>query len=338
MAAITSFTTYTGKQSEFRELVMKKLAGFARVDQLGFQLVEDVQSNKIMYKDNYLDKITKKFTTCQNTETGTGVGVSTFTLSVVNMQAQLEQCAAVFDATIAEVVRKKGADINDLTGTEIEAYILERVAEAAARDLFRILFLGDTTLSNSDYTAFDGVFKKIKAGYLAGDGTVYGGTIAAADINTSNIVNTLDSKLWDVQPYELKFIPDEQKVLLVTDNIYRAWKKYLSSTAYGIVEQRSALVNGISDVTYRGIPMVSLGVIDKYIATDFATGSPATAATPYRAILTKADNHYLATDTLTAASQVQMWYDQTADKNYTRLRYEAGYNYAFGELNVFAGF
>jgi hypothetical protein len=51
MAAITSFTTYTGKQSEFRELVMKKLAGFARVDQLGFQLVEDVQSNKIMYKD-----------------------------------------------------------------------------------------------------------------------------------------------------------------------------------------------------------------------------------------------------------------------------------------------
>ncbi len=45
MAAITSFTTYTGKQSEFRELVMKKLAGFARVDQLGFQLVEDVQSN-----------------------------------------------------------------------------------------------------------------------------------------------------------------------------------------------------------------------------------------------------------------------------------------------------
>ena len=91
MAVVTSFTTYTGKQSEFRELVMKKLAGYARVDQLGFQLVEDVQSNKIMYKDNYLDKITKKFTTCQNTETGTGISVSSFTLSVANMQAQLEQ-------------------------------------------------------------------------------------------------------------------------------------------------------------------------------------------------------------------------------------------------------
>lgn len=338
MAAITSFTTYTGKQSEFRELVMKKLAGYARVDQLGLNLVEDVQSNKIMYKDNYLDKVTKKFTTCQNTETGSGVSISSFTLNVVNMQVQLAQCADVFEATIAEVLRKKGADINNLTGTEIEAYVLDKVAEAAARDLFRILFLGDTTLSNSDYTAFDGIFKKIKAGYLAGDGTVYGGTIAAADINTSNIVNTLDSKLWDVQPYELKFIPDNEKVLLVTDNIYRAWKKYLSSTAFGIVEQRSSLINGISDVTYRGIPMVSLGVIDKYIATDFATGSPAAAATPYRAILTKADNHYLATDTLTATSQVNMWYDQTLDTNYTRLRYKAGYNYALGELNVFAGF
>jgi hypothetical protein len=338
MAVVTSFTTYTGKQSEFRELVMKKLAGYARVDQLGFQLVEDVQSNKIMYKDNYLDKITKKFTTCQNTETGTGIAVSSFTLSVANMQAQLEQCAAVFDSTIAEIVRKKGADINDLTGTEIEAYVLEKVAEAAARDLFRVMFLGDTTLSNSDYTQFDGVFKKIKAGYLAGDGTVYGGTVSATDINTSNIVNTLDSKIYDVQPYELKFIEDSEKVLLVTDNIYKAWVKYLSSTAYGIVEQRAALVNGLTGITYRGIPMVSLGVLDKYIATDFATGSPAAAATPYRAILTKADNHYLATDTLTSTSQVQMWYDQTDDKNYTRLRYKAGYNYAFGELNVFAGF
>ena len=338
MAAITSFTTYTGKQSEFRELVMKKLAGYARVDQLGFQLVEDVQSNKIMYKDNYLDKITKRFTTCQNTETGTGVSISTFTLNVVNMQAQLEQCAAVFDATIAEVLRKKGADINDLTGTEIESYVLERVAEAAARDLFRILFLGDTTLSNSDYTAFDGVFKRIKAGFLAGDGTVYGGTISSSDINTSNIINTLDSKLYDVQPYELRFIEDSQKVLLVTDSIYKAYLRYLSSTAFGIVEQRAALVNGLTGVTFRGIPVVSLGVIDRYLATDFATGSPAAIATPHRAILTKADNHYLATDTLTATAQVQMWYDQTQDKNYTRLRYEAGYNYAFGELNVFAGF
>lgn len=338
MGAVTSMTTYTGKQSEFRELVMKKLYGFMGLNELGFQIVEDVQSNKIMYKDAYMDKITKKRTGCNNTSTGSGVAISSFTLAVTNMQAQLEQCADVFDATIAEVLRKKGADINDLTGTDIEAYILERVADAAARDAYRILLLGDTTLSDANYTQIDGIFKKIKAGYLAADGTQYAGTISDSSLTVANIVATFDT-IWDAQAYELKFINDAEKVLLVTDSVYRAWEKYLSSTQFsGVGAQRDVLVNGVPTLSYRGIPLVNLKVVDKYLATDFATGSPAACATEHRVILTQAANHYVATDALTDTAKVQMWYDATNDTNYTRLRYKLGYNYAFGELNVFAGF
>ena len=58
--AITSMTTYTGKQSEFKDLVMAKPYGYLGLKDLGFQVIEDVQSNKIMYKDALMDKITKK--------------------------------------------------------------------------------------------------------------------------------------------------------------------------------------------------------------------------------------------------------------------------------------
>jgi hypothetical protein len=335
---ITSMTTYTGKQSEFKDLVMIKLYGYLGLRDLGFQVIEDVQSNKIMYKDALLDKITKKRVGCNNTATGTGVAISSFTLSVVDIQTQLEQCSDVFDATIAETVRKKGVDINDLTGTEIESYILEKVAETAARDLYRIVFLGDTTLSDSNYTPFDGIYKKVKAGYLAGDGTTYGGAITSSSLSISNIVATLDA-VWDAQSYELKFIPDEQKVMFVEDSVFRAWEKYLSSTQFsGVGEQRNVLVNGVATLSFRGIPMVNTQVISKYLALDFATGSPAAVANPYRILLTKADNHYIVTDAITDTAKVVMWYEPLQDTNYTRLRYKAGYNYAYGALNCFAGF
>lgn len=337
--AVTSMTTYTGKQSEFRELVMKKLEGFLSLNELGFQIIEDIQSNKIMYKDSYMDKITRARSGCNNTSTGTGVAISSFTLNVVDMQAQLEQCADVFDATIAEVLRKKGADINDLTGTEIEAYVLERVADAAARDIFRIVLMGDTTMTNADYTAFDGVFKKVKAGYLAGDGTVrVAASISDSDLAVASLVATLDAYV-DQQPDELKFVPDGEKRFYVTDSVYRAYEKYLSSTQFsGVAEQRNALVNGIPALTYRGIPMVNLKVISKYILQDISTTSPRSAATEdNRILLTVPDNHYIATDTLTDTAKVQMWYEPVEDTNYTRLRYKLGYNYAFGVLNVFGG-
>lgn len=337
--AVTSMTTYTGKQSEFRELVMKKLEGFLALNQLGFNIIEDVQSNKIMYKDEYMDKITRKRTGCNNTATGTGVAISSFTLAVTDMQAQLEQCAEVFDATIAEVLRKKGADINDLTGTEIEAYILERVADAAARDIFRIVLMGDTTLTNADYTAFDGVFKKVKAGYLASDGTVQvAASITDSDLAVGNIVATLDAYI-EAQPAELKFMPDDAKRFFVTDSVYRAYEKYLSSTQFsGVAEQRNALVNGIPALTFRGIPMVNLKVISKYLLQDISTTSPQSSSiVDNRILLTVPDNHYIATDTLTDTAKVQMWYEPVEDTNYTRLRYKLGYNYAFGVLNVFGG-
>tara|TARA_R110000868_G_scaffold199423_1_gene446062 strand:+ start:227 stop:1252 length:1026 start_codon:yes stop_codon:yes gene_type:complete len=337
--AITSMTTYTGKQSEFRELVMKKLQGFLSLNELGFQIIEDIQSNKIMYKDAYMDKITRKRVSCNNTVTGNGVAISSFTLAVTDMQAQLEQCADVFDATIAEVLRKKGADINDLTATEIETYILERVADAAARDIFRIVLLGDTTLTNADYTAFDGVFKKVKAGFLATDGTVrVAASISDSDLTAANLVATLDAYV-TAQPDELKFMPDESKRFYVTDSVYRAYERYLSSTQFsGVAEQRNALVNGIPSLTFRGIPMVNLKVISKYLLQDFNTTSPQSSSiVDNRILLTVPENHYIATDTLTDTARVQMWYEPVEDQNYTRLRYKLGYNYAFGELNVFGG-
>lgn len=337
---VTSFTTYTGKQSEFRELITQKFSQYPALAALGFNVVNDIQSVKKMYKTPYLDKITKKRVGCSttSTETGNGVAVTSFDLAVTDMQIQLPLCADVFASTIAETALKKGFDINNLEGTEIESMLAEMILEAAGRDAFRTLFLGDTTLSNTDYTAFDGLFKKLKAGYLAADGTVQAdGSITSTDINLTNIVTTFNNFI-DAQPSELKYMDDAAKVFYVTHPVYEAWKRYLQSTNFsGVGAQRDALINGIPTLSFNGIPVVSLGLLSKYIDTDFATGSPATAATANRIILTTPENHYIATDLLEDTAKLDFWYERKEDTNYTRLRYKLGFNYAFGNMNVIGG-
>lgn len=340
MSVVTSFTTYTGKQSEFKDLVMAHLWGFLNLKDLGFNIMEDIQSTKTMYKDQYLDKITKKRNGCTpaTTETGTGIQISSFPLTVNDMFVQLVQCAAVFDATIAETARKKGVDINNLEGTVIESYILERIAEDAARDIYRIFWLGDTTLTDTNYTMFDGIFKKTKAGFLAVDGTTSAGTIAATDLLPANIQATLQ-RIYDAQSYELRYMDDASKIMFVTDPVWIAYERYLQSTQFsGVSEQRVALINGIQTLMYNGIPMANLKVISKYLALDFASGSPAAISNPNRVLLTLGSNHYIATDTMTDTASVELFYDRRDDQNYTRMRYKLGYNYAYGFYNTIAGY
>ncbi len=43
---VTSFTTYTGKQSEFRELITQKFSQYPALAALGFNVVNDIQSVK----------------------------------------------------------------------------------------------------------------------------------------------------------------------------------------------------------------------------------------------------------------------------------------------------
>ena len=127
--------------------------------------------------------------------------------------------------------------------------------------------------------------------------------------------------------------------MYVTNPVFQAYKRYLQSTAFsGVAAQRESLINGLDTLSFDGITMVNLGVINKYLELDFTSGSPATAVSKNRIILTVPENHFIGTDMANDSAKLMFWYDPKDDTNYTRLRYKVGYNYAFGNLNVIAGF
>lgn len=334
---ITSVASYTGKQAEFQETFVLALAKTPLLAQLGFRIEQDIQSSKTFYKTGRLNKITKKSVDCNTGDTATGVAISSVVLSVTQMEAELSQCKAPFESSIYEAALKKGYDVYNLEGTQIQTLLLEVFGSAVADDLYRQIFLNDTTLTNSDYTAYDGIFKTLKAGALAGDGTVIvAAVISDTDINQTNILTTLDTYV-DAQNSVLKYnyTPD-QKRMYVTDPIYRALEtKY--TTLGNLESSKTELINGISTLKFRGIPVVNLLTIGDYINLDFATGSPATA-NDNRIILTNPQNHIIGTDMMTDTTSAEFWYERKDKKNYCRLNYRAGYKYIDGVENVIGGF
>lgn len=335
---ITSVATYTGKQAEFQETFVLKLAQSPLITALGFRLEQDIQSSKTFYKTGRLNKITKKRVACNTGDTASGVPIDNVVLTVTPMEAELSQCISVFEGTIYEAALKKGYDIYNLEGTQLQELILEIFGAAVANDLYRQFMLGDTTLSNADYSAYDGLFKKLKTGYLNGDGTTrVAATISSTDLNSTNIVATLDTYV-NAQKSPLKYnVSNSDKRMYVTDPVYRAWESKL--TELGSLESsKTQLVDGIEALKFRGIPMVNLNQIDEYIGLDFATGSPASASTIInRIVLTNPQNHIIGTDMMTDSTNAELWYERKDKKNYMRLDYKAGYEYIDGQENVIGG-
>jgi len=335
---ITSVASYTGKQADFQETFVLKLAENPLLTALGFRIEQDIQSSKTFYKTNRLNKITKKAVDCNTGDTATGIAIENVVLSVTSMEAELSQCKSVFESSIYEAALKKGYDVYNLEGTQIQTLMLEIFGMAVGNDLYRQIFLNDTTLTNADYTAYDGVFKKLKAGFLNSDGTTrVAASISDTDINSTNIVATLDTYV-NAQKSPLKYnVSAANKRFLVTDPVYRAWEQKL--TELGSLESSKVqLVDGIESLKFRGIPMVNLTQIDEYILQDFSTTSPQSSATDdNRIILTNPQNHIIGTDMMTDTANAEFWYERKDKKNYMRLNYRAGYNYIDGQENVIGG-
>ncbi len=331
MAIIDSVVTYEGENAG---LFLKPVTENPLITDLGFQIIDNTVVTKYLYLNTELDKITKKRVGCGWVATGTGNSIYRKAITPVDMQSQMEQCADAFKQTIFMDKLPKGVDVNDLTGTQVETMLIDFINPTITRDALRIMLLGDTSLSNTDYSALDGFYKHLKVGSLT-DGIVNAGTVTSTDLLVANIQATL-KRVVDAAHIKLRQVPNAQKALYVTETVYDAWKNWMQTNA-ALQSSKDQLVNGIESLKFDGIELIKLSIVDEY-ASDFATGSPATFATPNRIVYSKKDNNVLAIDTASSYTEVKFWYEPKDDMNYSRVRYAMAYTYKYAELVTIAGF
>lgn len=333
MAILTDVVEYEGDDAGF---FLKPVTENPLITDLGFEIIDDVVNNKYIYLNTEMDKITKGRVGCGWVATGTGSTIYRKLINPKDLQVQLEQCADVFDDTVFRKQMKKGAEVNDLTGTEIEKLLLSFVEPVITRDALRIALLGDTGLLDSNYTPIDGFYKKLRMG-VASDGINDIGALTSTSVNLTNIITTLRSVL-NGADRKLRQVPKAEKALYVTENVYDGYVAYLQANTT-LESARALTIQGVTGkVTFDGIELISLGIVDEYLAADFLVGSPAQVDDAYRIVYSKKTNNVLVLDTVSNYNAVQFWYDMKLDTNYMRARYMMQYEYKYPELVTIAGF
>jgi hypothetical protein len=320
----TSGLTYNGKET--MDVLIKPSFKDPELSKV-FRIITDIQSKQKMYLVNPLSYITKKYTGCGLTVTGSGVSISERELEVEPLEIYLEECADVFTDTIFEQWRKSGADWNDLTGTAAQKIIESLVMDAAARDAFRIASFGNTSLSDTRYTMLDGMWKLIydnvdsycidRVEYLP-DGTL------SADASIGYLKN-----LYNRADNILKQVKNTDKHFLVTGSLYDNLLESYESKSAGTSEiQFKYLTDGVTSLTYRGIEVVPIRSWDTYIDADFSDSNP------HRAVYTLKDNWVLGIEKASDFTKAKFWYSDDDDMNKTLIRYRMGVQFVHCDLTA----
>ncbi len=320
----TSALTYGGKET--LDVLLKPSFVDPTLSTV-FRIMTDIQSTQKMYLLNPLSYITKAYDACGlTTATGTGVNITQKILTVHPLQIYLTECADAFNSTIFETWKRSGKDVNDLTGTEAQKIIEKVVMDAAARDLFRIATLGDSTGSDVRYTMLDGMWRKIfdnvesycidRIEYLP-DGTL------AADAALGYLRN-----LYNNADNILKQVPENDKHFLVTGGIFDNLLASYESKNGGVDMQFTLLTDGTRQLTFRGINLVPVRSWDTYISADFSNSNP------HRIVYTKKDNWVLGTEKATDYTTAKFWYSDDDDLNKTLIRYRAGVQFVHCDLTA----
>lgn len=246
-------------------------------------------------------------------------------ISLSKVKAELGYSADEYFSMVWEKIAV-GADVNmqDLSGTELEAAETELFRGAIAESIRATMWLGDTA-RGTGFNTFDGFFKRIKADVGSGSEAIT--SVAMTTMAVADNAEKLFQEMLDAAPDALRDMKsDKNLVFLVTRNVYENYENTL--TTGNLESVRNAKIDGIERLFYKGIPVIDIKV-DSYLA-EYGSTMPQSWA-----ILSDRRNLAVAVNTSDyPGSEVSMWYNPDEMENRQRAVFAAGCDYLLPELIV----
>lgn len=248
------------------------------------------------------------------------------TIELTKIKAEVGYSASDYFQQVYELITGR-ADVNldDLTGTELEAAETEMFRAAIAESLRLMMWVGDTT--GNLYNKFDG-FLTLAYNRNA-DGAVPAVDFAHITLSADTVVSVLD-ELWSEASPKLKALKAEGNLAyFVTTDVYEYYERYLDR--FGADGAYTDLVSGRRELSYHGIKLVDMGV-SQYMPLR-VTGSSS------HCMLTDRRNLVLAVNTADyPGSEVRMWYNPDEMENRQRAIFMVGCEIMDEELVQIANF
>lgn len=267
------------------ELFRKPTIGTPPISDI-FTIREGIRTDEYLILVANMEKILKASTGCNPTYS-TGGTMSDRKISVGKFEANMQWCKSDFMATASALTNdpsivKDGLDGYNLAGAVRDVWMQEMI-DALRRDIFRITWFGNDQSQSTDYNVIDGLLVK-----LYDTNSSYCVKRVGNDLpNQYNSVLTTDQaynalrSLYTGASYILKQIPPSEKVFWVTGSMYENLMASYESKTNGATELQFRLIlDGVATgvgteivkstgqegvLTYRGIPVVPLYLLDNYL-------------------------------------------------------------------------
>ncbi|MFI3279045.1 MAG: hypothetical protein SNG49_04445 [Rikenellaceae bacterium] len=310
MSYIESAKTYTGNDLEtifFRPM----LSGPSAID-LGVRVIYNMPVPTTVQLWSAPSNVLKKYTTTGWEGTTKSIKQQK-TIDLQRIKAEMGFAASdYFSLVFEQISARSDVNMQDLTGTELEAAETEIFRRAIAESIRTTMWIGDTERTTI-FNTFDGFLKCITE--YVDDSQIPTVEYTASDIEDADYAIEIFDSLWNGSSQTLKDLKgDGELAFFVTSDIYSLYEKYLDQK--GVDSAYVDAINGRQGLMYHGIP-----IIDLHIETFLALSGFDTSF----CILTDRRNLALAVNTADfPGSEIKMWYNPDEMENRQRATFMMG--------------
>lgn len=246
------------------------------------------------------------------------------TINLDKVKSEMGYSASDYFGMIYELITNSAeVNLDDLSGTDLEKAETELFRRALAEAIRVEMWLGDTTRADSiGFNSINGFMKRITADIGTGDEDIQ--EFDMPDMTQADAAEGLFKRQFREGREILKQFKGDL-VYFVTDDVIYNYQDTLTSA--NLESSRSAMINGIRQYFYDGIPIVPVG-LGGYLPT--LTDMPQSFS-----ILTPAQNLGVAVNTKSFPghdSEIRFWYNPDEMENRQRAIFMMGTDYLLPEV------
>ena len=304
---------YTGHELE--TIFFRPLLSGPTAEQLGIRILYNMPMPTVVQMWDHSNNVLKSFD--ENSSWSGGAKSTHYqkTIPMSRVKAENAFSASDYFSTIFELITNR-SDVNmeDLTGTELEAAETELFRRAIAESIRMNLWLGDKSGNlETGYTSFDGLLKLVTE-RVKNKSFYYSQPNLDAILGDYLVSEIFDLMVTNASP-RLKGLYHEGEVaFFVSPKIYTFYEQYLNSSFGGAAY--TDLQNGRKALMYRGFPIIEISlepaISSSKLSQDYI-------------IFTDRRNLVMAVNTADSpGSEVRMWYNPDEMENRQRAVFAIG--------------
>lgn len=240
-------------------------------------------------------------------------------------EIRLSACWKDLEASAAVYSLHSGVDVADFTDTDYMAILTEVLLNSMNEFMYRLLWFSDVDAANVSaageitngfdvkyFNILDGFFKQMDSQIALNPkqhiaiSENAGATYDAQEVTAANAMTYIKSA-YRAAPAQLRSM--KNKMYLVTGGIYDAYAENFESTCC-LETTYTNLVNGMTTLAYKGIPVVEMSIWDEIITSYFDDTATGRFIKPNRLVLTAPEVLAIGVDDPNGFDNVNSWYDK----------------------------